>query len=246
MFSIKKQELQKLIDKKLTDTEICKLYNVSQQVIYYHRLKVHKINRKSLRTHIPYNLNKTQMELIFGTVLGDGYLKNKKYDLGTSLMCAHSTKQEDYVKYKASFFSNKHYSLKNYTRITPNKITNKIYTTTLLSFKANENLNYFHEKFYIDNKKVIPIDLLEKYYTPLAMSIHFMDDGSKVGNSGYMLHTCSFLKENIKEFMNFLKIKYNVETSLQTLNRLYIRKKSKEVFKKTVKPYICDSMLYKL
>lgn len=37
MFSIEKQELQKLVDKKLTNTEIDNLYNVSQQVIYYHR-----------------------------------------------------------------------------------------------------------------------------------------------------------------------------------------------------------------
>lgn len=245
MFKINKEELQELINKGLTDTEIGKLYNVSQQVIYYHRLNVHKINRKSLRSHIPYHLNKTQLEVIFGCVLGDGYLKNTKYDLGTTFICQHSIKQEEYVKYKKSYFPNLG-TIKNYTRLIPNKITNKIYSSTVFTLKVNENLNYFHKEFYQTGKKIIPIHLLERYYTPLAMAIHFMDDGSKVGISGYQLHTCSFEKENLYEFMNFLKNKYNLETSLHSLNRIYIRSKSRETFKNIVEPYICNSMQYKL
>jgi len=246
MFSIEKQELQRLVEEGLTDTEIGNIYKVSQQVIYYHRLKVHNIYRKSLRNHTPYNLTDIQKQIIFGTVLGDGYLKNTTYDLGTVLMCAHSVKQEDYVKYKSSFFNEDTFSLKNYKRKTPNKITGKLYSTCLLSLKVNENLNYFHEQFYINNKKRIPISLLEAYYTPLALAIHFMDDGSKVGTSGYMLHTCSFEEDNIKEFMVFLKNKYNIITSLQSLNRLYIKSESKLRFKKLIQPYTCNTMLYKL
>jgi len=245
MFNIKKQELQKLVNKGLTDTEIGNIYNVSQQVIYYHRLKVHNIDRKSLREHTPYIISNIQLEVIFGTVLGDGYLRNSFYDRGTSLICAHSVKQREYVDYKGSFF-NDNISIKDYKRITPNKITNKIYESTVMTLKVNKSLNYFHSKFYIENKKIIPIDLLEKYYTPLALAIHFMDDGSKVGISGYMLHTCSFEKNNISEFMEFLKNKYNIVTSLQSLNRLYIKSESKKIFKDLIKPYICDSMLYKL
>lgn len=247
MFNIKKQELQKLVNKGLTDTEIGNIYNVSQQVIYYHRLKIHKINRKSLRAHTPYILSDIQLQLIFGTVLGDGYLKNTFYDLGTTLQCAHSEKQEEYVKYKASFFDESHYSIKNYKRKTPNKITGKLYTTCLLSFKTNSNLNYFHNEFYKNKKKIIPINLLEKYYSPLAMAIHYMDDGSIAGKSGYMLHTCGFDAKEIYLFINFLKIKYNIIGSLQKYNNsIYIKSESKNLFRNLIKPYICNSMLYKL
>jgi hypothetical protein len=245
MFSIKKQELQELVNKGLTDTEIGNIYNVSQQVIYYHRLKVHKLNRKSLREHIPYNLTSIQLEVIFGCVLGDGNLKNRKYDLGTTFTCQHSLKQKDYVKYKKSYFPNLG-NIKDYVRLTPNKITNKIYSSTVFNLKVNKNLNYFYNEFYKENGKIIPINLLEKYYTPLAMAIHYMDDGSKVGTSAYQIHTCSFTKKNINEFRDFLKDKYNLNTSLHSLNRLYIKNSSKETFRKLIEPYICNSMLYKL
>lgn len=245
MFKIEKQDLQELVDKGLKDSEIGKLFNVSPQVVYYQRVKIHKIIRKCLRKREGVELNELQLEILVGCLLGDGNMRRNGYDTGPYFSCSHSLKQKDYLLYKSSFFEDIVRVKENY-RKTPNKITGKYYSDITMYLKVNSTLNFIYESFYINKKKIIPFNLLEKYYTPLALAIHFMDDGSKHGTSGYMLATCSFSKEDCNNFIIFLKNKYNIESSLQFNNKIYIKSKSKETFKNLIQEYVCESMTYKL
>lgn len=245
MFKIDKNDLQKFVNEGLKDSEIGKLFNVSPQIIYYQRVKVHKIERKCLRKKEGVKLPKDRLEIIIGCLLGDGYMRKTKSDTGPYFSCSHSLKQKDYLLYKSSFFNELIRVKENYRNV-PNKKTGKLYSDITMYMKVNSELNFIYNSFYKNGKKIIPFNLLDEYYTPLAMAIHFMDDGSKVGNSGYILSTCCFSIEDCNNFILFLLNKYNIESSLQSENRIYIKNNSKETFKNLIYPYICESMKYKL
>ena len=96
--------------------------------------------------------------------------------------------------------------------------------------------------FYYSGKKRIPDNL--SLLTPLAIAIWFMDDGTK--QFSYKIATDSFEKVDIQRLQEFLKMEWNIETTIQWDNGLYIRSKSKEEFKKLIEPYVIESMKYKL
>lgn len=73
-----------------------------------------------------------------------------------------------------------------------------------------------------------------------------MDDGNKATTGGYILATNCFTSEELKIFQEFLLNKFNLDTTIHKGNKIYIRKKSGEIFKKLVNPFIIDSMKYKL
>ena len=242
---ITREELQKLIDKGITDRKIGEKYGVSAQVAYYWRVKVYKIARKSLRETDGFLFTHDRLELLFGCLLGDGHMRKNAYDTGPYFSCTHSLKQKEYLLYKASFFVNECRTVEHYRKI-PNKITGKLYSDITMYLKVNRFLNFLYDAFYQNGKKRIPLELLNEFYTPLAMAIHFMDDGSRVGNTSYIFSTCCFNKEEINKLCNFLLEKYDLKTALTHNNRLYIKHESNEKFKSIIYPYICNSMQYKL
>src|SRR5215510_2035823 len=105
--------------------------------------------------------------------------------------------------------------------------------------------------FYIFNKlenkfiKIIPHNI-EKYLTPLALAIWFMDDGSKLGKGAKIATNCFKYKE-LQFFCNILLKKYNIIVKLNSGGKnkgyvLYIHSKSMPLFSKIVKPYILPSL----
>jgi hypothetical protein len=72
-----------------------------------------------------------------------------------------------------------------------------------------------------------------------------MDDGY-CSNGDLALCTQSFKKEEIVFLSNFLKEKYNIETIVRKDNVLYIRRRSHSIFINLIKPYIIESMMYKI
>lgn len=55
-----------------------------------------------------------------------------------------------------------------------------------------------------------------------------------------------FTEKEILEFRKFLFIKFNLETSMFKDRRIYIKAKSKFLFRQLVLPYMHESMMYKL
>jgi len=102
-----------------------------------------------------------------------------------------------------------------------------------------------------DNRyiKIIPQDL-EKYLTPLALAIWFMDDGSRINKTVRIATNC-FAKSDLEFLCELLKNKYNLDASIQKSGLgkgyiLYIKTSSLNKFIEIVKPFILPSMLYKL
>lgn len=243
-------ELKLLVDSGLTDAKIGALLNTSKSCIHYYRTKVFKIERDSLRESKGIDLNHQQLEILFGCVLGDGYLRKGKYDKGTYFNCAHSLKQKEYLLYKASFFEGICNTKEHYRKI-PNKKSGKLYSDITMYLKVNKYLNFMYEAFYSTGNKKIPIELLEEYYTPLAMAVHYCDDGSCSKSNLYnsyvvSIATCGFTHEDITSFIQFLLFKYNIHASTGKSNRVYIKSKSRKIFFNIIKTHIPPSMQYKL
>lgn len=110
------------------------------------------------------------------------------------------------------------------------------------------SLTWLYEAFYINQVKHLPIELLSELLTPIALAIWFMDDGSVLGK-GYKIATSCFQKEELDKLCLLLYNKYNLECSLHKDGKyfsLYIKSTSAKNFAKLVKPYIIDSIKYKL
>lgn len=102
--------------------------------------------------------------------------------------------------------------------------------------------------FYIDKTKVIPENIYN-ILTPVALAHVIMGDGS-AHKHGLILCTDSYKLVEVVRLMNVLIIKYRLECTLRfhtpTQPRIYIRAKSMPILRELVKPYMIESMLYKI
>lgn len=138
-------------------------------------------------------------------------------------------------------------------RISKNNKIRYFYRVKTFTFAS---FNWIHEAFYpsqglTNSIKIIPLELLEIYLTPLALAIWIKDDGT-INNNSIRLCTHSFSKEDVLKLGVFLKLKYNINTSLHRQSplkeqyMLYIKQDSFELLKKIVQPHKHHSMLIKL
>ena len=194
-------------------------------------------------------LTHKQKEVIFGGLMGDSYCKLVGDDKNSTYEFNHSFKQKEYVEYKFKFLENFPGRIFYYKR-NPHEKTGVEYEVYTGSFKTNLSFNEFRNMFYIENKKHIPLEYLKEYYTPLAMAIHYMDDGG-ISNTDrkipdVSIATCSFEKDELDIFSDFLSTEYGIENSVTKSNRIRIKNRSVSTFMNLIRPYVCESMKYKL
>ena len=79
----------------------------------------------------------------------------------------------------------------------------------------------------------------------LGIAIWFMDDGFKDGKT-YKFATDCFTKEELKNVVDFFKIKYGIIVTIHSSNVIRIATKSAETFKNLIKDFIHEDCLYKL
>lgn len=109
-------------------------------------------------------------------------------------------------------------------------------------------LKTFRKNFYPEDTKIIPIDIIKKYFTEESLYYMYMDDGSydKTANS-YIINTQCFSKKNLLEFILFLKNKFNLDFNIKSDNSLYLYHISNNIFKNILLKYNeCDSIKYKI
>lgn len=238
-----KEELQKLYSIYGTDSKVANFLNVNTYRIKDLRVK-YQIQIDNYGVGAPIELSHEQKEILFGILLGDGYCKKLQNQKRPAFLIDHSFKQKEYVDYISTFFKNVPGRL--YEHITGiNKKTGKRYKCYCFYMNENAAFDFFRDNFYINNKKEIPIDLLEEYYTPRALAFHYMDDGTFNGHT-INIATCNFSVEQINLLRAFLLKKYNIDTSITKDKRIYIKVSSHNTFLKLITPYICESMIYKL
>src|SRR4030042_3942664 len=194
---------------------------------------------------------KKQLSIIIGMVLGDSYItKFREKRTNSYLSTQHSIKQLDYVEYKMNLLKSLGFEI------------SKLYDVSII-FKSirfdcrNPHLfNQLRKTLYPCNNKTIKRKWLN-YLDEKGLAIWFMDDGSltKRGKSGYMsLHINSFNRKEHDIIIKYFKQQWKLNPILRTVKR----KDQKQSYFLTfnpnetrnliniIKPYICNSMLYKV
>ncbi len=189
-----------------------------------------------------------QGEIIFGTVLGDGYLQKMK--TGWRLEVSHSEKQKEYLFWKYK-------KLIKFTGAKPHlskffdKRFGKEYRQWRFKTKSSDFLSHFYTFFYgPKGKKEIRKEIVDLLKSPLSLAVWYMDDGGRRNDSyGVFLNSLSFSKKENQLLQKCLKENFFIDSRIHWVSdgyRIYIPSKEVKRFFSLVYPYIIPSMRYKL
>jgi hypothetical protein len=182
-----------------------------------------------------------QKEILYGTLLGDGWLetatKGRTYRFGFK----QKIQQKDYVDY---VYSKLNCLCKS--KPIPNRTDYQFKTLTLPCLRF-----YGHQFYGENNKKKIP-KLIHRWLTPRVLAHWYMDDGYK-HNYGCYLYTNCFEKQDVQRLCNSLQRNFNFDCGLRKkkINGenqwfIYISSQSFKDFSLTIEPYVVPTMKYKL
>ena len=194
--------------------------------------------------------NKIVLDIIFGSLLGDGHAERRIIGNGTRLTFYQEGTHVSYLLWLHSLFSELGYCSSNVpeiqTRLGSKGIVRKIIRFRTWTFSS---FNWIHDLWYINGVKVIPSNIGD-FLTPLALAIWIMDDGGKV-NQGLKLSTNSYTYSECLFLVKVLYDNFNLKASVQSTGvsdqyQIYIWKESMPLLREIVLPYVHSSMKYKL
>jgi hypothetical protein len=185
------------------------------------------------------SLTQLQRSVIIGTILGDGYLRIIPGRKNAILEINHSFKAKDYVDWKYLILKNITVSPPKRRRTNKGRIAYRFYTKQL------PELTELYKIFYKDNKKIVPDDLI---LNSTILSVWYMDDGSRCGNSNYYLNTQQYSLEDQRKLINKLenlglKARLNKDKKYW---RIRFLSESLSEFKRLIGDKIILSMKYKI
>jgi hypothetical protein len=193
----------------------------------------------------PHNYDVIQV--LIGSLLGDSHLE--KRGEGIRVKFEQTNRNVEYLMWFHKFFASKGYCSiekpKLFKQIKKNNFVYHGYKFTTYSFSS---FIWLYKAFYVDKVKHLPIELLQEFLTPMAIAIWFIDDGSSLGK-GFKIATSCFEKEELDKLCYLLYNKFGFKCSLHKDGKyfsLYIKSTSARNFSTLVKPYMIDSMKYKL
>lgn len=232
-----------------SDSVIAKEMNIPSSTITYFRKKIMQLPPVGEIFQEEFRISKEQEEILIGTVLGDSCI------LYTHSQCrypkitfSHSIKQREYfiTKYnKLSSLMTSYLERQYHKTIT---IKEKSCNVTPVLYAIGKNiklLKKYRDIFYIEGKKIIPIEFLQDNFTERSLAYLFMDDGCKNLDSINLNLHC-FEIEELTFFKEFLYNKFNLKFIVKKDKAMYLRYESREIFYNLVLPYMVEDSLYKL
>lgn len=191
-----------------------------------------------------------QFDVIMGSLLGDGRLECRSKGIRgpqtARFRVHHGIKQSDYVFWKYN-------ELKDMTSTSPREITryDKKRDINEISYyfhtRSTPELGIIHAWLYKKGRKNIPKDL-QQIITPRMLAVWYMDDGSLTGNS-CTLNTHSFDVREQEFLSSMLVSMFGIKASLtkdRDKYKLYIGANDFGNFIKIIRPYVIQSMNYKI
>lgn len=240
---INKEEFEKLFKEGKTSKEISEQLNVTiDQVAYYKKVNGYrKIDELK-----DVKLNEEQEQMILGSILGD---LGVRLDISSGsknarLAIVHCEAQKSLFLEKVRILDKFMGSYRLCNKLV-DKRTNKIYNTFRGESKAHCNFTEIYNLSYVNNKKCITKEFLNRIYHPIALAYWFMDDGTNRGT----LATNSFSKLEITLLLEFLNEKFKIiATRQKNLNNevIHISAASRLRFEELIFPYMVPEMYYKL
>jgi transposase len=246
------KELRRLyIEENKTDQEIGEIYGVIGGTVCGWRRKygIKGINARHRKffDNPQTPISKKQMSIILGTLLGDGCLKSQSTSAYLSI--SHSEKQKDYLYWMYD-------QLKSICPTAPKSYISKgKYTTFYFASESRNDLLELRNRIYIPKKTVSKLwcDNIDE----IALSIWFMDDGNLAyvnkSRSEFSFATNSFSEAENYLLSSTLKDKFDINSSVKPISKpsgiqynLVVDDDSFDLFAGIIKPYVIDSMSYKL
>jgi hypothetical protein len=193
------------------------------------------------------SLSKEQKSILFGIILGDGYLQ-KTGRKNARLRLEHGGKQKEYLFWKVKKLEKLFQGKPKYLeRIHP--ISKRNYNYWRHQSQSTPYLGKLRNIFYPNDKKKIPEDL-EKYLGPITLAVWYMDDGYY-----YLRDNCSYLylgnvsQKEAKIVDQALLKKFNITTKVKQKKKgyaIYFSPKETQKLKNFIKDYILNQFIYKL
>lgn len=250
-----KEKIMNLVKMGLSMKKISKRTNIGLSSLREFFRRNGLLDLRKYRDKKKYKVGNREKSILCGILLGDGTIYKYNEDR-FKFTVRHGPKQKFYSEYIYNQLKHLPTRIKS-IKIKDNTINGKLINSQIQSEVTITKCSFLkdlYNNFYINHKKIIPLEFIAKYYNAEALSFHFMDDGSKCCDStgkinGFILSTNSFTKEEIENFSIFLLGKFNLYSSVVSSNGKYVlRIKSKSVsrFINIVKPYIIDSLKYKI
>jgi len=197
-----------------------------------------------------YELNEIQKEVIIGLLLGDGFLEKSSKSVNPRFCFEQSyPEKEVYLFYVFNFYKLLVSSFPSIITRKPDKRTGKVYKSLGFKTAAFSCLNEYYNLFYKDRKKVIPKSI-DKLLTARGLAHWIMDDGSKNFYNQTILHKRAFTKEEVILLQNTLKKNFGLKSRLEEKVKnqwiIIINVRQTISLKEIVKPYMHESMVYKI
>lgn len=240
-------KIENLLNEGKTNTEISKILGISPGAVRRCTTEVLKRETNSVKAKKikEVNLTQEQLEIIYGSLLGDLCItKTKKL---ARFIISQGGTHEQYFDHLYSKFE----GLMGKVSKTPrfDKRTNKYYNKFVAKALAHEKYLEIYNEIYINGVKTITKEWLDKL-TPRSIAYWFMDDGSIRG----VFATNSFTKEGCEMLVDFLWSKFKIKARTKQvvnhvlidqyiviIDRVYLLK-----FEDLIRPYMVESMKYKL
>ena len=190
--------------------------------------------------------------ILIAFLLGDGYLS--KGTLGSRFQFEQCSNNIEYL-----MWFHKYFSIKGYCSTKKPKLLKRIHKNGKIHYSYQfktytfSSFNWIHDMFYDkNNKKILPKNI-EQYLTPLVLAIWFMDDGSIASkNNGLKISAQSFTLQELELLCIILYKNFGIVSKPQfrgiKYNNyvIYICEESCYNFSYIIKPYMLQSMYYKL
>jgi hypothetical protein len=219
--------------------------------------KKRKEKKRKEKTNAPA-FTQAQNDLLFGTLLGDGYAGTNSEGKTWLYQAKQKAKDREYVDHKYAI-------IKDFVGTEPKERSNydnrtlKTYYSRSFSTLTYPQLSLFGHMFYSYKEdtenwvKDVPAEQeIEKYLTPRALAFWYMDDGClhhRGKSNGMKICTESFSEKGVERLRNVLLSKYGIATTKQKTKiksgigfRIYIRAGSTDVFRDLIREHLVPCM----
>ena len=189
----------------------------------------------------------SQKQIILGGLLGDSSMSLQKRQIN----CSQSINQEEYLKWKNSFFNTK---VKYTVNVWHGNKYPRCYFYYYIKNEDNDLFSFICKNLYSKGRKKISVKYLEEL-SPLGLAVWWLDDGSICVNNtnryGKLATNCFNYEEHIL-IQQYFKKRWNIVVQIKQEKEKYyfIRFNSTELKKliSIIYQYVCEipSMIYKI
>ncbi len=194
------------------------------------------------------DLTDKQRELVYGTMLGDGYISPLDTKRNSCLVMSQSEKQAEYLNWKAGVM--RPFVVSPFPTVSKQRGWDD---GLLYSFRTVRHpiFTKFRKVFYPDGKKEVSRDWLN-LLSPLSIAVWIMDDGSYHYTRGYItLCTNSFSYDEHLVMQTYFQEIWNIKSAIHKVKRgrqftLVFNRPNSQRLIDLVGEFIIPSMHYKI